>query len=98
MCLKFRLHVNIVRSFTFLKMFCKIPVHNSPSPEKPTLHLQLNEPLVFVQFAFPSQVWDPSEHSSMSAIIKIKLKYALVQKVFQSFCLGHTTRIIHRCY
>ena len=46
-------------------------MHVCPFPEKPFLQLHLNEPLVLVQFAFVSQVWDPSVHSSASAITKI---------------------------
>ena len=42
---------------------------------------------MLVQYEFASHVWEPSEHSSMSAIIKIKLKLlAVVQKVF--FCIA----------
>ena len=43
-----------------------VPEHESPSPVKPGLHVQLKFPAVFVQVAFSLQSWIPVLHSSIS--------------------------------
>ena len=43
-----------------------IPEHDRPSPINPGVQLHVKEPLVFKQFAFSSQLWLRSSHSSMS--------------------------------
>ena len=43
-----------------------IPVHISPSPVKPSLHLQTNEPRVFKQVAASLQLCVPTRHSFVS--------------------------------
>ena len=47
------------------KEYC-IPMHFFPSPEYPGLQVQLYDPLLLLQTAFTSQVWDLFLHSSTS--------------------------------
>ena len=42
------------------------PSHVIPSPKYPVLHLHVNEPSVFVQAAFASQLSVADSHSSIS--------------------------------
>ena len=42
----------------------------TPFPEYPVLQEQLKLPTLFVQFAFTSQLWTPSTHSSTSASMR----------------------------
>ena len=42
------------------------PVHDSPFPVYPVLHVHVKLPTVFVQVALPSQLSALVEHSSMS--------------------------------
>ena len=44
-----------------------LPEHVFPLPEKPRTHVHMNDPLVLVQTALTSQLWDLVEHSSISA-------------------------------
>lgn len=45
-----------------------------PEPENPDLQVQLNDPIVFVQIAFESQVFKVElEHSSISIIIILEI-------------------------
>ena len=42
-------------------------LHLLPSPENPTLQVQINEPTVLLQYASAEQSCDPEEHSSVSS-------------------------------
>ena len=48
------------------KVMKKLPVHDFPSPVYPALQIHSNDPNVFLQNAFASQLCDPIVHSSMS--------------------------------
>lgn len=50
----------------FLSKKSCLPVQLCPSPANPLLHVQLKEPLVFLQVASSWQVWLPVVHSSIS--------------------------------
>ena len=54
----------------FSKSNLIVPWHNPPFPVYPSLQVQIWEPLVLVQFAFMSQSWLSSLHSSISRSIK----------------------------
>lgn len=44
----------------------QLPEHLSPSPEKPVLQTQVNEPMVLIHLALTSQTGTEALHSSMS--------------------------------
>ena len=54
----------------FSKSNLIVPWHDPPFPVYPSLQVQIWEPLVLVQFAFMSQSWLSSLHSSISRSIK----------------------------
>ena len=47
-------------------------VQLTPSPSKPRLHVQLNEPIMLLHKAFTEQLWLPSVHSSTSGEKKVE--------------------------
>ena len=49
-------------------MTCDLPLHVKPSPEYPLLHMQLSEPALFEQVAFPLQGLE--SHTSISRDIE----------------------------
>ena len=55
----------------YLMVFLRVsykhkPLHVFPSPEKPSLHVQVKDPRVFVHWAFTSQAGEEAVHSSTS--------------------------------
>ena len=53
-------------SHVVINIVINVPWHDCPSPMYPSVQVQLWEPLVFVHFAFTSQTWILSLHSSTS--------------------------------
>ena len=73
---------SIQRSIKITKIcsIAVIPWQVTPFPWKPVLHVQLKDPLVFIQLAFTSQLCVPKIHSSISMIKEKEQNYGMHQR------------------
>ena len=63
---------------------CQVPVQVNPFPEKPVLHWQVYDPLVFVQSALAWQLLVPVTHSSISKFNRLEMIKMLLSKTFRA--------------